>query len=63
MGNFDTANQLELDKIATIFGVDTQTAQAMLEAGMGEGTDGGFLNNLLGAVEGAGTAYSRVKGK
>ena len=63
MGNFDTANQLELDKIATIFGVDTQTAQAMLEAGMGEGTDGGFINNLLGAVEGAGTAYSRVRGK
>lgn len=63
MGNFDTANQLELDKLATIFGVDTQTAQAMLEAGMGEGTDGGFMNNLLGAVEGAGTAYSRVRGK
>lgn len=62
-GNFDTANQLELDKLATIFGVDTQTAQAMLEAGMGEGTDGGFLNNLLGGLEGAGRAYSRVRGK
>jgi hypothetical protein len=63
MGNFDTANQLELDKIATIFGVDTQTANAILQAGMGEGTDDGFMNQLLGGLEGAGRAYSRVRGK
>ena len=63
MGNFDTANQLELDKIATIFGVDTKTANAILQAGMGEGTDDGFVNQLLGGLEGAGRAYSRVRGK
>lgn len=63
LGNFDTTNQLELDKLSTIFGVDTETAKAMLEAMMGEGTDDGTITKLLDSAESLSKTYSRVRGK
>lgn len=62
-GNFDTANQIDLDTLNTLFGADQTAANAKLQAAMGSSGDTNMFGDILGAVDTGSKIYSRVKGK
>ena len=61
--NLDTANQIDIDTLTTMFGADQAAAVAKLQAAMGSSGKSNPFGDVLNALDTGSKIYSRVKGK
>lgn len=61
--NLDTANQIDMDTLTTMFGADQAAAVAKLQAAMGSSGKSNPFGDVLTALDTGSKIYSRVKGK